>query len=243
MELHAVLMVARGMSCQEVSRFWGDSGHAVADWVRRLEARGIEGLREEERPGASQAACKGAIAGNGPRPSPEPARLRFECRALERNKTERLVRTALSGLPGGAPVPVPAPAAAPRQVSNRPERTGRDNVSTGPMSSLERRCRVKRFFATLQGNRGRPEEAEALGSGGGPPAVVRWKCGNRALWLWARFPSAVETVGKSVGKDRSCFHLGAQTFPPFPGRGISTALKLGSGAQPSEPGNTVPGRG
>jgi len=66
----------------------------------------------------------------------------------------------------------------------------------------------------------------------GPPPS-RWKCGNRASLVWARFPSAGESVEKSGGKLRSAagcrsdfstlstarhFHRDTLTVPPRPGR-------------------------
>lgn len=49
--LHGVLLVLRGMSCQQVGRLLGDSARAVQYWVKRFEAHGLSGLSEKERPG------------------------------------------------------------------------------------------------------------------------------------------------------------------------------------------------
>jgi len=49
--LHAVLLVAQGMSCRQVSELLGDAPRTVAYWVRRFESDGLTGLTEEERPG------------------------------------------------------------------------------------------------------------------------------------------------------------------------------------------------
>ena len=49
--LHAVLMVAQGMSCREVAKFLGDSPRTVAYWVNRFEAEGLSGLADAYRPG------------------------------------------------------------------------------------------------------------------------------------------------------------------------------------------------
>lgn len=49
--LHAVLMVAQGISCNKVSQLLGDSPRAVAYWVKRFEAEGLSGLADADRPG------------------------------------------------------------------------------------------------------------------------------------------------------------------------------------------------
>ena len=49
--LHAVLMVAQGMSCRTVAGFLGDSPRTVAYWVNRFEAEGLSGLADADRPG------------------------------------------------------------------------------------------------------------------------------------------------------------------------------------------------
>ena len=49
--LHAVLLVAQGLSCREAARLLGDGPRAVANWIRQFEADGLAGLVDRERPG------------------------------------------------------------------------------------------------------------------------------------------------------------------------------------------------
>ncbi len=49
--LHAVLLVAQGMTCPAVARLLGDGPRTVEYWVHRFEERGLGGLVEGERPG------------------------------------------------------------------------------------------------------------------------------------------------------------------------------------------------
>lgn len=49
--VHAMLLVAHGMSCREVGMILGDAPRTVAYWVRRFESEGLAGLTEGERPG------------------------------------------------------------------------------------------------------------------------------------------------------------------------------------------------
>jgi transposase len=49
--LHAVLLVAQGMSGRTVAQLLGDSPRSVAYWVRRFEEEGLAGLAEADRPG------------------------------------------------------------------------------------------------------------------------------------------------------------------------------------------------
>lgn len=49
--LHAVLLVAQGMTCPAVARLLGDAPRTVEYWVHRFEDRGLGGLVEGERPG------------------------------------------------------------------------------------------------------------------------------------------------------------------------------------------------
>lgn len=49
--LHAVLLVAQGMSCPEVGRLLGDAPRTVEYWVHRFEEQGLFGLVDLERPG------------------------------------------------------------------------------------------------------------------------------------------------------------------------------------------------
>ena len=49
--LHAVLLVAQGMSCPEVGRLLGDASRTVEYWVHRFEKEGLAGLVDIERSG------------------------------------------------------------------------------------------------------------------------------------------------------------------------------------------------
>jgi len=49
--LHAILMVAQGISCRSVAQLLGDSSRTVAYWVKRFEAEGLSGLADAERSG------------------------------------------------------------------------------------------------------------------------------------------------------------------------------------------------
>jgi transposase len=49
--LHAVLLVAQGISCPEVGRLLGDAPRTVEYWVHRFEEEGLSGLVDLERPG------------------------------------------------------------------------------------------------------------------------------------------------------------------------------------------------
>jgi transposase len=49
--LHAMLLVAQGMSCRKVSELLGDSVRSVAYWVSRFENEGLAGLADADRPG------------------------------------------------------------------------------------------------------------------------------------------------------------------------------------------------
>lgn len=49
--LHAVLMVAQGMSCRAAADLLGDSPRTVAYWVNRFEDEGLSGLADADRPG------------------------------------------------------------------------------------------------------------------------------------------------------------------------------------------------
>jgi transposase len=50
-KLHAVLLVAQGMSGHHVAQMLGDAPRTVAYWVTRFEERGFSGLTDEARPG------------------------------------------------------------------------------------------------------------------------------------------------------------------------------------------------
>ncbi|MBU4190176.1 MAG: IS630 family transposase [Candidatus Thermoplasmatota archaeon] len=49
--LHAILLVAQGMSCPEVARLLGDSPRIVQTWVHWFEEVGLAGLMDIPRPG------------------------------------------------------------------------------------------------------------------------------------------------------------------------------------------------
>jgi len=49
--LHAMLLVAQGLSCRNVSELLGDAPRTVAYWVRRFETQGLAGLADDDRPG------------------------------------------------------------------------------------------------------------------------------------------------------------------------------------------------
>ena len=48
---HCVVLVNHGFSASEVGRIFADSPRAVSYWVTRFKKDGIDGLREETRPG------------------------------------------------------------------------------------------------------------------------------------------------------------------------------------------------
>lgn len=49
--LHAILLVAQGMTCPEAAKFLGDSTRTVQYWVHRFEEEGLAGLADADRPG------------------------------------------------------------------------------------------------------------------------------------------------------------------------------------------------
>ena len=49
--LHAILLVAQGLSCSRAAKMLGDAPRTVEYWVRRFEERGFSGLMDGERPG------------------------------------------------------------------------------------------------------------------------------------------------------------------------------------------------
>ena len=49
--LHAILMVAQGISCRKVAHLLGDSPRSVAYWVKRFETEGLSGLADANRIG------------------------------------------------------------------------------------------------------------------------------------------------------------------------------------------------
>ena len=59
--LHAILMVAQGMSCRQVAQLLGDSPRSVAYWVKRFEIEGLSGLADADRPGRPSKLDQGQI--------------------------------------------------------------------------------------------------------------------------------------------------------------------------------------
>lgn len=49
--LHAVLLVAKGMSCPDAADYLGDSERTVRSWIRNYNERGLQGLVENDKPG------------------------------------------------------------------------------------------------------------------------------------------------------------------------------------------------
>jgi len=49
--LHALLLVAQGMSCRQAANLLGDSPRSIAYWANRFEAEGLSGLADADRPG------------------------------------------------------------------------------------------------------------------------------------------------------------------------------------------------
>lgn len=49
--LHAILLVAKGMTCPKVADFLGDPERTVRSWIRRYQQDGLQGLIENERSG------------------------------------------------------------------------------------------------------------------------------------------------------------------------------------------------
>ena len=49
--LHAMLLIAQGLSCRQTARLLGDAPRTVAYWARRFENEGFAGLVDDERPG------------------------------------------------------------------------------------------------------------------------------------------------------------------------------------------------
>lgn len=61
--LHAVLLVAHGITCPEVSRLLGDSARTVEYWVRRFQQDGVDGLLEGKHPGRPSRLTAEQLAG------------------------------------------------------------------------------------------------------------------------------------------------------------------------------------
>jgi transposase len=50
-KLHAILLVAQGMNCPEVSKIMGDSVRTIENWVKKFETVGFSALEEKYRSG------------------------------------------------------------------------------------------------------------------------------------------------------------------------------------------------
>lgn len=50
-KLHAILLVAQGMTCPEVSKIMGDSVRTIENWVKKFETVGFSALEEKHHPG------------------------------------------------------------------------------------------------------------------------------------------------------------------------------------------------
>lgn len=59
--LHAILLVAQGLSGHEVARMLGDSPRTVAYWVSHFIEEGLAGLVELERPGRPPRLSEGQV--------------------------------------------------------------------------------------------------------------------------------------------------------------------------------------
>jgi transposase len=49
--LHAILLIAKGLSAREAANRLGDAARTVEFWVHRFQEAGLEGLHEVRRPG------------------------------------------------------------------------------------------------------------------------------------------------------------------------------------------------
>lgn len=49
--LHCVLLVASGLSCEQVAGLFGDSPRTLVNWVRRFDGKGLAGLAEGNHSG------------------------------------------------------------------------------------------------------------------------------------------------------------------------------------------------
>ena len=49
--LHAILLIAQGISCRETARIFGDAPRTVEYWVHRFEEEGLAGLVDESKQG------------------------------------------------------------------------------------------------------------------------------------------------------------------------------------------------
>jgi transposase len=49
--LHGILLISHGLSCYDVAYLLGQDPRTIERWVQRFENRGLDALREGERPG------------------------------------------------------------------------------------------------------------------------------------------------------------------------------------------------
>lgn len=49
--LHGLLLITGGQSCGQVAELFGEDRRTVQRWVKTFEQRGLDGLREGQRPG------------------------------------------------------------------------------------------------------------------------------------------------------------------------------------------------
>jgi transposase len=63
--LHRVLLVDSDRSSTAVSQLFGEDATTVQRWVRRFEHRGVEGLRDGERPGTAQVVGRADVDASG----------------------------------------------------------------------------------------------------------------------------------------------------------------------------------
>ena len=59
--LHAILLVAQGLSSRKVAQLLGDSPRSVAYWVKRFNEEGLAGLAEADRSGRPRKLNQGQI--------------------------------------------------------------------------------------------------------------------------------------------------------------------------------------
>jgi transposase len=60
--LHGLLLVTAEQSTQQVAELFGEDRRTVQRWIRTFEKRGLEGLREGERPGRPTALSERQLA-------------------------------------------------------------------------------------------------------------------------------------------------------------------------------------
>src|SRR5258708_34698096 len=131
--LHGLLLLTGGQSCQQVAELFGEDRRTVQRWVGRFESRGLEGLREGERPGrpamldAKQWVKLGRDLRSDPSKFGHSAHL-WDGKLLSEHLRVRYVW----GEAGGTPVPTPlwpdGISTAQAQTPGRPVRPGQGRV-------------------------------------------------------------------------------------------------------------------